>query len=200
VAGVLGRLFRISFSGEHAYEVAVPSRYGESLFRMLVAQAEVMGGGPYGMEALNVLRIEKGFITHAEIHGRTTAFDIGMGRMVSAKKDCIGKAAAARPGLHGETRQQLVGLRAKGPEAVLTAGAHLFEAEAAETRLNSQGYTTSVCYSPTLDTNLALGFLVNGPARHGEVIKLRDHLRDITQEVTVCDPVFFDPTGGRARG
>lgn len=200
VSGVQGRLFRISFSGEHAYEVAVPSRYGESLFRILTAQAEVMGGGPYGMEALNVLRIEKGFITHAEIHGRTTAFDIGMGRMVSAKKDCIGKAAAARPGLNGETRQQLVGLRAKGPDDALTAGAHLFEAGAAATRLNSQGYVTSVCYSPTLDTYLALGFLANGAARHGEVIKLRDHLRDVTQEVTVCDPVFFDPTGGRARG
>ena len=98
VCGVQGRLFRISFSGEHAYEISVPARYGESLFRMLVGQAEVMGGGPYGMEALNVLRIEKGFITHAEIHGRTTAFDIGMGRMVSTKKDCIGKTAAARPG------------------------------------------------------------------------------------------------------
>ena len=200
VAGVRGRLFRISFSGEHAYEVAVPARYGESLFRMLVAQAEVMGGGPYGMEALNVLRIEKGFITHVEIHGRTTAFDIGMGRMVSAKKDCIGKAAAARPGLSGDTRQQLVGLRAKGPDHGLSAGAHLFAKDAAETRVNSQGYVTSVCYSPTLQTHLALGCLENGRARHGEVIKLRDHLRDITEEVEVCDPVFFDPTGGRARG
>jgi sarcosine oxidase subunit alpha len=200
LGGVQGRLFRISFSGEHAYEIAVPSRYGESLFRLLTAQAEVMGGGPYGMEALNVLRIEKGFITHAEIHGRTTAFDIGMGRMVSAKKDCIGKAAAARPGLNGQARQQLVGLRAKGPDHALSAGAHLFEAGAEAVRVNSQGYTTSVCSSPTLATYLALGFLENGRARHGEVIKLRDHLRDITQEVEVCDPVFFDPTGGRARG
>jgi len=199
VAGVPGRLFRISFSGEHAYEVAVPSRYGESLFRMLTAQAEVMGGGPYGMEALNVLRIEKGFITHAEIHGRTTAFDIGMGRMISAKKDCIGKAAAARPGLSGEGRQQLVGLRALGRDHRLSAGAHLFESKAAEVRVNSQGYTTSTCYSSTLETHLALGFLENGRARHGEVIKLRDHLRDMTEEVTVCDPVFFDPEGGRAR-
>ncbi|MDP5084354.1 MAG: sarcosine oxidase subunit alpha family protein [Yoonia sp.] len=200
VSGVQGRLFRISFSGEHAYEVAVPSRYGESLFRLLVAQAEVMGGGPYGMEALNVLRIEKGFITHAEIHGRTTAFDIGFERMVSAKKDCIGKAAASRPGLLGAGRQQLVGLRAKGADHVLTAGAHLFEKAAQEVRTNSQGYVTSVCYSPTLDTYLALAFLENGRARHGEVIKLRDHLRNITEEVEVCDPVFFDPTGGRARG
>ena len=197
VAGVPGRLFRISFSGEHAYEVAVPSRYGDNLFRMLVAQAEVMGGGPYGMEALNVLRIEKGFITHAEIHGRTTAFDIGMGRMVSAKKDCVGKAAAARPGLIGDSRQQLVGLKAKSE---LSAGAHLFDTDAAEIRVNSKGYTTSVWYSPTMDKYLALGFLENGRARHGDTIKLRDRLRDITEEVEVCDPVFLDPTGGRARG
>ncbi|MEO1640014.1 MAG: sarcosine oxidase subunit alpha family protein [Pseudomonadota bacterium] len=200
IGGVKGRLFRISFSGEHAYEVSVPSRYGASLFRLLVAQAEAMGGGPYGMEALNVLRIEKGFITHAEIHGRTTAFDIGMERMVSAKKDCIGKSAAARPGLVGDARQQLVGVKSKGADHALSAGAHLFDLGADEVRVNSKGYTTSVCYSPTLDCHLALGFLENGRARHGDVIKMRDHLRDITEEVEVCDPVFFDPEGGRARG
>jgi len=66
--------------------------------------------------------------------------------------------------------------------------------------VNSKGYTTSVCYSPTLGTHLALGFLENGRARHGEMIVMRDHLRDITEEVEVCDPVFFDPEGGRARG
>merc|ERR1711991_118022 len=99
VGGVKSRLIRISFSGEHAYELAVPARYGDSLFRELVSRAEALEGGPYGMEALNVLRIEKGFITHAEIHGRTTAFDIGMARMVSQKKDCIGKTMAARDGL-----------------------------------------------------------------------------------------------------
>ncbi len=68
----------------------MPARYGDSLFRLLLTRADALGGGPYGMEALNVLRLEKGFITHAEIHGRTTAFDIGMGRMISDKKDCIG--------------------------------------------------------------------------------------------------------------
>ncbi|MEM8823047.1 MAG: 2Fe-2S iron-sulfur cluster-binding protein, partial [Pseudomonadota bacterium] len=101
-----GRLFRISFSGEHAYEIAVPARYGDALYRELVARAEVLGGGAYGMEALNVLRIEKGFITHAEITGRVTAFDIGMDRMISPKKDCIGKAASRRPALL-ENREEL---------------------------------------------------------------------------------------------
>jgi methylglutamate dehydrogenase subunit C len=149
VLGVPGRLFRISFSGEHAYEVAVPARYGEGLWRWLTSQAEALGGGPYGMEALNVLRIEKGHITHAEIHGRTTAFDIGMERMVSAKKDCVGKVMAARPGLVGDDREQLVGLRPAGEVRQITAGAHLFRAGDPATRENDQGYVTSVGYSPT---------------------------------------------------
>jgi sarcosine oxidase subunit alpha len=200
LAGVKGRLFRISFSGEHGYEIAVPSRYGDALFRALVSRAEGVGGGPYGMEALNVLRLEKGFITHAEIHGRVTAFDIGMGRMVSAKKDCIGKTAAAREGLNGPEREQLIGLRPAGEVKMLVAGAHLFNADAAAVRVNDQGYVTSVGYSPTLEANIGLGFLRNGRARHGEVIRMVDHLNGVETLCEVCDPVQFDPEGGRMRG
>ncbi|SDN42196.1 sarcosine oxidase subunit alpha [Lutimaribacter pacificus] len=200
VMGVAGRLFRISFSGEHAYEVAVPARYGDSLFRLLVDRAGELGGGAYGMEALNVLRIEKGFITHAEIHGRTTAFDIGMERMVSAKKDCIGKAMAARPGLSGPDREQLVGLVPTGAVKKLTAGAHLFDAGAEAVRKNDQGYITSAAFSPTLGHFMALGFLKDGRARHGEEIRMVDHVRQIEARCRVVDPVFFDPEGGRARG
>jgi methylglutamate dehydrogenase subunit C len=200
VAGVAGRLFRISFSGEHAYEIAVPSRFGAALWRLLVAQAEAMGGGAYGMEALNVLRIEKGFITHAEIDGRATAFDIGMARMVSAKKDCIGKAASQRPGLMEEDRPQLVGLRPVDPQAEIGAGAHLFDRGAEAVRVNAQGHVTSVGYSPTMGSWLALGFLKRGRARQGEVVRLVDHLRARDVACEVCDPVFFDPEGGRLRG
>ena len=200
VSGVAGRLFRISFSGEHAYEVAVPARFGAALWRLLVAQAEILGGGAYGLEALNVLRIEKGFITHAEIHGRTTAFDIGMDRMVSVKKDCVGQAASRRPGLLEEDRAQLVGLRPVDPTAPVTAGAHLFDEGAAAVRVNDRGYVTSVCWSPTLSTNLALGFLNRGRARLGERVRLVDHLRGIETLCEVTDPVFFDPAGGRLRG
>ncbi len=200
LGGVDARLFRISFSGEHAYEIAVPSRYGASLFRWLLAQAESMGGGAYGMEALNVLRIEKGFVTHAEIHGRVTAFDIGMDRMISRKKDCIGQAAANRPGLQGERRQQLVGLASVMPTDPLTGGAHLFKANDTPVRTNDQGYVTSVGWSPTCEGYIGLGFLQNGRARHGEVIQMVDHLRGITTACRVCDPVFVDPDGGRLRG
>lgn len=200
VAGVAGRLFRISFSGEEGYEVAVPARYGESLFRLLLAQAESLGGGAYGMEALNVLRIEKGFITHAEIHGRVTAFDIGMAKMVSAGKDCIGKAAAARPGLSGPEREELIGLMPLKPGHAITAGAHLFAEAAPAVSAHSEGYVTSVGFSPTLGCHLGLGFLRNGRARTGETVRLVDHLRRIEELCEVCEPVFYDPEGGRMRG
>ena len=200
IAGTKGRLFRISFSGEQAYEIAVPAGYGESLFRLLCAQAEAMGGGPYGMEALNVLRIEKGFITHAEIDGRVTAFDLGMDRMISRKKDCIGQAAAARVGLIDPNRAQLVGLRPVDPSAQISAGAHLFEKTASATRVNDQGHVTSVGHSPTCGHMLGLGFLARGRDRIGEVVRLVDHLRGIEVLCTVSDLVAYDADGGRLRG
>ncbi|MFA7432672.1 MAG: sarcosine oxidase subunit alpha family protein [Gemmobacter sp.] len=198
--GVEARLFRISFSGELGYEIAVPARYGAALFRDLCARAETFGGGPYGLEALNVLRIEKGFVTHAEIHGRVTAFDIGMARMIAAGKDCIGKAAAARPGLSGAEREQLVGLKPASPQTPVSAGAHLFAAADPAVRKHSQGYVTSACWSPTLGSWLGLGFLRNGRARTGEMVRMVDHLRGAEMLCEVCHPVFHDPEGGKMRG
>ena len=200
LGGVAARLFRISFSGEHAYEIAVPARYGASLFEVLVARAEAMGGGAYGMEALNVLRLEKGHITHAEIHGRTTAFDIGMDRMVSAAKECIGKTMAARPGLVGPEREQLVGLAPQDGRSALLPGAFLFAPDDKAERAAAQGYVTSAGYSPTLGAPLALGFLRDGRARQGEVVKMVDHLRGAEVLCTVTDSVRVDPEGGRLRG
>jgi len=200
IGAVEARLFRISFSGEQGYELAVPARFGESLFRALVARAEALGGGPYGMEALNILRIEKGFITHAEIDGRVTAFDLGMQAMVSAKKDCIGKAASRRPGLLDEERGQLVGLKPVGAVKQLTAGAHLFNQGDDAVRVHDQGHITSVGFSPTLGHFIGLGFLRNGRTRHGEVVRMVDHLRALEALCEVTDPIVFDPEGGRVRG
>ncbi len=199
VGGIGARLFRISFSGEEGYEIAIPTAYGEALFRDLLSKAETLGGGPYGMEALNVLRIEKGFITHAEIHGRVTAFDIGLEKMISARKDCIGKAASQRPGLNGPEREQLVGLRLLSG-SLAGAGGHLFTPGEHVHRETDQGYVTSTCFSPTLNAHLALAFLKNGRARHGQTIRIVDHMRKTDVLAEVCDPVFLDPQGVKLRG
>jgi sarcosine oxidase subunit alpha len=200
IGGIAGRLFRISFSGEHAYEVAVPARYGASLFKALVAHAKARDGGAYGMEALNVLRIEKGHITHAEIHGRTTAYDCGFEKMVSAKKDCIGKTMSLRAGLVDPARERLVGLRPVEAAGQITAGAHIFNAADPARREFDQGYVTSVAYSPSLGHDIGLGFVKKGPERIGERMRLVDHLRSVETEVEICSPVFVDPEGGRTRG
>ena len=152
------------------------------------------------MEALNVLRIEKGFITHSEIHGRVTAFDVGMEGMVSKKKDCIGFAASRREGLLRDDRERLIGLKPVAKDGQLLAGAHLFTQGDKPIRVNDQGYVTSVGYSPSLGCMIGLGFLRSGPDRIGERVRMVDHLRKVTTEVEICAPVFLDPEGERARG
>jgi glycine cleavage system aminomethyltransferase T len=152
------------------------------------------------MEALNVLRIEKGFITHAEIDGRRTAFDIGAARMISAKKDCMGKTMAARPGLVDELRPQMVGIKPVEAGATLSAGAHLYETDAAQVNGNGLGHVTSVGYSPDLGRQIGIAFVVGGEARHGDVVRFVDAVRGLETDVEVCAPVFVDPEGGRVRG
>ena len=199
LGGITARLFRISFSGERGYELAVPARYGADLFRQLVALAEGLGGGAYGMEALNMLRIEKGFVTHAEIDGRVTAFDLGLQGMMSKKKDFIGRAASQRAGLTGPARLQLVGLRPVDPQAEISAGAHLYSSYKPARAAHVQGHTKSVGYSPLLQSWLGLALLQDGRARHGQQLRLEDGLRGIRVDVEICNPVFFDPEGGRMR-
>ena len=199
IGGVAGRIFRISFSGETGFEIAVPAQYGTALAHALCAAAETLGGGLYGMEALNVLRIEKGFITHAEIHGRVTAADIGMGRMISQAKDCIGKQMAARPALTAPDREQLVGLKPAGAAKRFFAGSHIVGPGEEPVAANDQGYVTSVCYSPTLGSMIGLGFLRGGQARMGDTVRVVDQLRGFDTLCTVTSPVFFDPDGGRMR-
>ena len=200
IAGVNGRLFRISFSGELAYEIAVPSRYGEALMDELVKRAEAKGGGAYGMEALNVLRIEKGFLTHAEMDGRVTAADLGMSGMMSKKKDFIGKVSSQREGLINPMREQLVGLKPVGPVRQILGGSIMVNVDAEPTRKNMQGHVTSVCYSPTLNGMIALAFVKGGHTRIGQTIRAVDLLRNLDTLVEIVSPQFHDPAGEKLRG
>jgi sarcosine oxidase subunit alpha len=93
-----------------------------------------------------------------------------------------------------------VGLRPVARSGQLTAGAHLFGRDDKAVRVNDQGYVTSVCWSPTLETSLGLGFLKRGRSRHGEVVRLVVEMRAVETLCEVTDPVFLDPEGGRMRG
>jgi sarcosine oxidase subunit alpha len=197
--GMRARLYRLSFSGELAFEIAVPSHYGDDFIRRIMQAGAPFGIQPYGTEPLGVLRIEKGHPAGGELNGQTTAHDLGMGKMLSAKKDFIGRFMAARPALTDPSRPTLVGLRPVDREARIRAGAHLIPKDATATAENDQGYVTSIAYSPSLGHWLALGLLSRGPERHGEIVLAADPLRGGEVLAEVCSPHFVDPEGARLR-
>ena len=197
--GTPARLFRISFSGELAYEIAVPARYGDAMIRELMAVGQEFDVVAYGTEALGVMRIEKGHAAGNELTGQTTARDLGMGRMVSKKKDCIGKTLSERQGLNREDGFTLMGFRPVNLEDNLKAGAHFIARGKEATTENDEGWITSVAYSPSLGHSVALGFIKRGDERVGEIIQAADPLRGENIEVEIISPHFIDPEGERLR-
>ncbi|WP_322515725.1 sarcosine oxidase subunit alpha family protein [Rhodopseudomonas palustris] len=197
---VPARLFRISFSGERAYEIAVPAGYGDALMRALMTAGEGLGVVPYGTEALGVMRIEKGHAAGNELNGQTVARDLGLGRMMSTKKDFIGRVMAGRPALIDPARPTLVGLRPVDRNDRLRNGAHLFAPGVTPAPETDQGFVTSSAFSPSLGHWIALALLSRGPERIGERIRVFDPIRSHDFEAEIVSPVFVDPEGVRLRG
>uniref|UniRef100_UPI003A97BF6A glycine cleavage T C-terminal barrel domain-containing protein n=1 Tax=Roseovarius sp. TaxID=1486281 RepID=UPI003A97BF6A len=197
--GLPARLFRISFSGELAYEIAVPTRYGDAMIRRLMEAGREFDVVPYGTEALGVMRIEKGHAAGNELNGTTTALNLGMGKMVSANKDSIGAVLSRREGLNTPDALRLVGLRPVDHSKPVPAGSHLMTRGSPVDAAHDQGYVTSACYSPNLGHAVALAFLKSGDTRMGETLRLVSPLTGIDHEVEVVSAHFVDPEGERLR-
>ena len=147
---------------------------------------------------MGVLRIEKGHAAGSELNGQTTAQMLGLGGMVSAKKDSIGAIMSRRGGL-GADRRRLVGLKSCAPQTQALAGSHLFTKGTAQDMITDQGWITSACYSPHVGGYIALGFLEDGDKRMGEIIIAANPLEGQSHDVEVVSAHFVDPTGGRLR-
>ena len=198
--GMPARLFRISFSGELAYEIAVPARYGNSMMDVLVTAGEEFNAVPYGTEALGVMRIEKGHATGNELNGQTTAHNIGLGKMVSQKKECIGNVLSQRPEMIRDDAIRLMGFRPVDHSKKLIAGSHFLNKHAPATMENDQGWMTSVAYSPNLGHSIGLGFIKNGHNRKGEVVRAVSPVHGVEMDVEIVSSHFVDPEGERLRG
>ena len=196
IAGFDARVFRISFSGELSFEIAVPAGQGLAFWEALVAAGSEFGLMPYGTEALHVLRAEKGFIMIGdETDGTVIPQDLGLNWAISKKKhDYLGKRAQERACMTDPDRWKLVGLETLDG-SVLPDGAYA-EAEGvnANGQRQVQGRVTSTYHSPTLDRGIAMGLVHRGPERMGEVLKFPG-LDGKTFEVKIVDPVFYDKDG-----
>lgn len=200
VGGLRARLFRISFSGELAYEIAVPTRYGDALLREMLSKGAEFDPIVYGTEALGVMRIEKGHVAGGELNGQSTALNMGLGKMVSKKKDSIGMVLSQRDGMTAETGYRLVGVKPVDPNRKLTAGSHFLEKGAAPVAANDGGWLTSKVYSPHLGHDIALGYLKAGDKKIGQRMRIVNLLAGLDTEVEIISPHMFDPEGERLRG
>ncbi len=199
LSDISARVMRISFSGELSYEVAVPASQGQEFWDKCMAAGAALGIGPYGTEALHVMRAEKGFIMIGdETDGTVTPHDLNLSWAVSKKKDdFIGKRALERSDLTRSDRKQLVGLYTEDPKEVLPDGAHAVDG----TKLfngaqKTIGHVTSTYFSPTLDRSIAMALIEGGAGLLGQTLSFPVS-DDKVVKATVVDPVFLDKNGDR---
>ena len=196
IGGFSCRAYRISFSGELSYEIAIPANRGLDFWKMVVEAGAEFGINPYGTECLHILRAEKGFIMIGdETDGTVIPQDLGLSWAVSEKKDdFLGKRAQKRSFMDNPDRWQLVGLETLDG-SVLEDGAYaIAEGKNANGQTNTQGRVTSTYHSPTLGRGIAMGLVQNGPDRMGEVISFTK-IGASPVNAKIVHVVFYDVEG-----
>ena len=195
--GVPLRVLRASFSGELGYEVNVPVDRVHGLFERLWALAPQFNAAPYGIEALQTMRIEKGYIhIGTDTDGTTLPQDIGFGRAIGRKSvNFVGRRSLSRPASRDPNRLQLIGLAPADGRTLLPVGAQI---AMAPPPTRTEGHVTSSAMSAELGRPIALAMLVGGSSRVGERVRVH-HLGQII-EADVATAPFVDPEGLRLHG
>ncbi|WP_343503917.1 sarcosine oxidase subunit alpha family protein [Alloyangia pacifica] len=205
LGGFPARVYRISFSGELSYEVAVPAHLGRAFWGRLLELGAEWDVTPYGTEALHVMRAEKGFIMIGdETDGTVIPQDLNLGWALSKKKDdFLGKRAHERVHMADPKRWKLVGLETPDGGVLPTGALALAPGKNANGQRNTQGRVTSSYFSPTLGRGIAMALVLDGPQRMGEELTFTTDDYDAADEAkttlkaTIVDPVFYDPEGAR---
>ncbi len=199
VAGFPARVFRISYSGELAYEISVPARHGLELWAVLLQSGPDYAVTPFGTEAMHVLRAEKGYLmVGQETDGTVTPIDLGMQWILSTKKDFIGRRSLARSAMLDPLRKRLVGLRTEDPELVLPEGAQILPTAPSGPPETMIGHVTSSYWSGALRRSIALALVKGGHDRESATVHVP--LEGRTARAEICDPRFYDPEGLRLHG
>ena len=183
-----------SYSGERAFEIYAAGHEIAPVWQAIEGVGALLGGCAYGIEALEILRIEKGHVvTGGEIDGRTSPRDLGLHRMLNPTGPFVGAAALQRPALQDPRgRKHLVGLESDAP---IPEGAMLVRHAPGE----PEGHVTGAGRRVISDGFVALGVLRDGPERLGETLIAWSPTRGVSARVRVADPVFYDPEGARYR-
>jgi sarcosine oxidase subunit alpha len=191
------RVLRASFSGELSYEMNVPSGQCEAFLERLWAVGERLEPVPYGIEALQLMRIEKGYIhVGTDTDGTTLPADIGLGEAIVRKKaDFVGRRSLGRPAAVDPSRLQLVALQPVDRKTLLPVGGQIALTPPPAV---SEGHVTSSALSPELGHPIALAMLRGGRQRTGQ--RVRVHHFGVVVEAEVVKAPFVDAEGRRLHG
>ena len=188
------RVARVSFTGDTSFELSIRRSKAARLWAALIASGREHGAAPVGVEALSILRAEKGYImVGKDTDGETMPHDLGFGIPRQRKAAAfIGDRSLHTDKANAPDRKALVGLALDDGETLaLPTGAHLLEG----TPARSLGFVTSSYDSPTLGRPNALALLEGGKDRIGSRVSVW-HM-GATRTATVCAPCVFDPEGKR---
>ncbi|MBA4323545.1 MAG: sarcosine oxidase subunit alpha family protein [Rhodobacter sp.] len=196
LAGFPVRVYRISFSGELSYEIAVPASHGAAFWQACTQAGKALGAMPYGTEALHIMRAEKGFIMIGdETDGTVIPQDLGLDWAISKKKaDYLGKRGQERSFLASPDRWKLVGFDTLDGSVVPDGAYIIADGVNGNGQRNVQGRVTSTYHSPTLKRGIAMGLLKHGPTRMGEIVEFNTAAGG-TVKARVRDTIFFDKDG-----
>jgi sarcosine oxidase subunit alpha len=149
---------------------------------------------PFGMDALLLMRLEKGFLhVGSDTDGTTVPDDVGWGKVAANKKsDYIGKRSLRLPENLRSDRLQLVGLSGELGSRFVT-GSHLRVKDSTQA---TDGWITSAGTAVLTNEPIALAMLRCGRARIGADVNLYD-AGVVIGRARVVEPPFFDAAGDR---
>ncbi|MDC3097385.1 sarcosine oxidase subunit alpha family protein [Candidatus Pelagibacter sp.] len=197
--GVQSRIFRISFSGELAYEINVKSDHGMFMWEKMMEVGKEFGNQPYGTEALSTLRIEMGHVAGPELDGRTIPSDVSLNALVSKKKDFIGKNSLGREAFNVESRQKIVGLIPIDRKSSIPEGSHIVQDQNAKLPNPKLGHVSSSCWSVENNNPFSLAIMKDGKNMIGKKFFAVSPLKNKSIEVEVISSHYVDPEGKRVR-
>ena len=197
--GAPARIFRISFSGELAYEINVESGYGIFMWEKIIENGKEMNIEPYGTEALSTLRIEMGHVAGSEIDGRTISSDLSLEGMLSKKKDFIGKRSLSRPAFIDSDRQKIVGVVPLDKKTMIPEGSHLVQDANAALPNPKLGHISASCWSVEYNNPFSLAIIKEGKKKIGEKLYALSPLKNKKIPVEIVSSHYVDPKGERVR-
>jgi len=196
---VPARIFRISFSGELAYEINVESSYGTFMWEKIIEFGQEMNIEPYGTEALSTLRIEMGHVAGSELDGRTIPYDVSLEGMLSKKKDFIGKRSLTREAFLNPKREKVVGVIPLDKKTTIPEGSHLVKDGNASSPNPKLGHVSASCWSVEYNNPFSLAIIQDGKNRIGEKLYAVSPLNNKNIAVEIVSSHYVDPKGERAR-